>query len=99
MNRDMKLVIAGAVASVTATASVAASLVIQARQPAPMERCYGVSSTAQNDCQTVSNSCAGTSTTERQWDAFITVPKGLCQKISGGTTGDRMVAKPAVKSS
>ena len=51
---------------------------------AGMEKCYGVASAGKNDCQTATSSCAGTSKTDRQVDAFIAVPKGTCGKIAGG---------------
>jgi uncharacterized membrane protein len=51
---------------------------------ADMEKCYGVAAAGKNDCQTATSSCAGTSTADRQVDAFIAVPKGTCAKIAGG---------------
>ena len=50
----------------------------------PIEKCYGVSKAGQNDCQTDTSSCAGTSKKDNQPDAWIAVPKGTCQKIVGG---------------
>jgi len=49
-----------------------------------MEKCYGIVKTAMNDCQTATQSCAGSSTKDRQTDAFIFLPKGTCDKIVGG---------------
>lgn len=51
---------------------------------AEMEKCYGIATAGKNDCQTATSSCAGTSKTDRQADAFIAVPKGTCGKIAGG---------------
>ena len=51
---------------------------------ADLEKCYGVATAGKNDCQTATSSCAGTSTSDRQADAFIAVPKGTCGKIAGG---------------
>lgn len=51
---------------------------------AEMEKCYGVALAGKNDCQTATSSCAGTSKTDRQVDAFIALPKGTCGKIAGG---------------
>lgn len=53
---------------------------------AEMEKCYGVSKAGKNDCQTATSSCAGTSKTDGQKDAFIMVPAGTCEKIVGGST-------------
>lgn len=49
------------------------------------EKCYGIVKAGMNDCNTKSQSCAGSSTRDRQADAFLFVPKGLCAKIAGGT--------------
>lgn len=50
-----------------------------------MEKCYGVAEAGKNDCATATSSCAGTSTEDRQADAFIAVPAGTCDKIAGGS--------------
>ena len=48
------------------------------------EKCYGVSKAGKNDCQTAKSSCAGTSKQDALPDAWISVPKGACEKIIGG---------------
>ncbi|MDR9827755.1 DUF2282 domain-containing protein [Vibrio sp. FNV 38] len=53
---------------------------------AEKEKCYGVSKAGKNDCATKSSSCAGTAKEDNQSDAFVVVPKGLCGKLSGGST-------------
>jgi len=50
------------------------------------EKCYGVAKAGKNDCQTSNSSCAGTSTVDDQGDAFVVVPAGLCEKLTGGST-------------
>jgi uncharacterized membrane protein len=49
------------------------------------EKCYGVAKAGMNDCATATSSCASSSTKDNQPDAFILLPKGLCQRIVGGT--------------
>lgn len=49
-----------------------------------MEKCYGIAKAGKNDCQTAKSSCAGTSKKDAQPDAWISVPKGACDKIIGG---------------
>lgn len=56
---------------------------------AEFEKCYGIAVAGKNDCQTATSSCAGTSTEDRQPDAFVAVPTGTCSKISGGTLSAR----------
>ncbi len=53
---------------------------------AEKEKCYGVSKAGKNDCATKTSSCAGTAKEDNQSDAFVVVPKGLCGKLSGGST-------------
>jgi uncharacterized membrane protein len=48
----------------------------------PMEKCYGVSKAGQNDCAAgEGTSCAGTSKTDYQGDAWTLVEKGTCTTI------------------
>ena len=48
------------------------------------EKCYGVARAGMNDCFFAGNSCAGTATQDNLPETWIYVPKGTCQKISGG---------------
>lgn len=50
-----------------------------------MEKCAGIVKAGKNDCGTSKSSCAGTSKTDGDKEAWITVPKGTCEKIVGGT--------------
>ncbi|RUR17732.1 DUF2282 domain-containing protein [Legionella sp. km535] len=49
------------------------------------EKCYGIVKTGMNDCATATASCAGSATKDNQKDAFLLMPKGLCEKIVGGS--------------
>jgi uncharacterized membrane protein len=98
MKIDVKLAIYGAIACVTTGAlGATAGYVTKGLTAAdvPQDKCYGISAPMQNDCQTVSNSCAGTSATDRQWDAFVMLPKGLCKKISGGNLAALKLPPPS----
>ncbi|WP_428771965.1 DUF2282 domain-containing protein [Vibrio sp.] len=53
---------------------------------AEKEKCYGVAKAGKNDCATKTGSCAGTAKEDNQKDAFVVVPKGLCDKLAGGMT-------------
>lgn len=85
---DTKTLVTSALA---ALAAIAASASIAQAGPAEQpgysfEKCYGVAKAGLNDCQTNTNSCAGTSTADDQGDAWIYVPAGTCSKLSGGAT-------------
>ncbi|MGV8918167.1 MAG: DUF2282 domain-containing protein [Pseudomonas sp.] len=48
----------------------------------PMEKCFGVSLAGQNDCAAgAGTSCAATSKTDYQGNAWILVEKGTCVQI------------------
>ncbi len=80
-----RIAIAAALASALTLPAVAqAQAQAQAQGRMPVEKCFGVSKAGQNDCQTDTSSCAGTSKKDNQPDAWIAVPKGTCQKIVGG---------------
>ena len=76
------VIIASAIAGVLA---VAAAPVATADAGADMEKCYGVSKKGMNDCATAGHSCAGSAVKDNQGDAFLMMPKGLCEKIVGGS--------------
>ena len=81
--KTSQLLIASAVA-----AALALPMATEAA-PAPKpkfdaEKCYGVAKAGKNDCQTANSSCAGTSKKDQQADAWISLPKGACEKIVGG---------------
>jgi len=66
--------------------ALAAALVlpVAAQAQGNMEKCYGIAKAGKNDCQTANSSCAGTSKKDGQADAWLSVPKGVCEKIAGG---------------
>jgi uncharacterized membrane protein len=82
MNKS--LWIASAVAAALALPIVTASAEPVA-QPPKSEKCYGVTKAGHNDCQTATSSCAGTSRSDNQKDAYVYLPMGVCSKISGGS--------------
>lgn len=84
MNRSTKM-ITTAVLALTASGMLVSQNGLAADKKVEMEKCFGVAKAGRNDCATASSSCAGTSTQDRQKDAYIAVPKGTCSKISGGT--------------
>jgi uncharacterized membrane protein len=50
------------------------------------EKCYGVAATGKNDCASEgNNSCAGTTAKDSDGKAWILVPAGLCEKLTGGS--------------
>lgn len=82
-NRDK--VIKSVITSFLALAAADASATSGDVPAAQTERCYGIAKAGMNDCKTFTASCGGSATKDKQPDAFILVPKGLCNKIVGGS--------------
>ncbi len=82
--KKSNLAVAAAVTSLLAVGG--SMLTATSAVAADEEKCYGVAKAGKNDCATKMSSCAGTSKKDNQKDAFVVVPKGLCGKLSGGST-------------
>ena len=80
--KTQKALIAAAISGALALGTLSISATVNAEDK---EKCYGVAKAGNNDCQTANSSCAGTSTMDDQTDAFVLVPKGLCERLTGGT--------------
>lgn len=58
-----------------------------AAQAADTEKCFGVSLKGKNDCKAgAGTTCAGTSKTDYQGNAWTMVPKGTCEKTVSKTS-------------
>jgi uncharacterized membrane protein len=78
MNKTLK-------ASLVTLAILGSNALVLEANAGSKEKCYGVVQAGQNDCATNTSSCAGTSLFDAQSDAFVAVPKGLCEKLVGGS--------------
>ncbi len=78
------LKIAAAAAALSAAAAIATN---PAAAAGAKEKCYGVALKAKNDCAAgPGTSCAGTSTTDYQGNAWKYVAKGTCTNMGGSLT-------------
>lgn len=77
------------ISAVTAGIATFAAGSSQAAESSGKEKCYGIAKAGKNDCASGKVSCAGTASSDNQGDAFLVVPKGLCDKISGGSTAPK----------
>jgi uncharacterized membrane protein len=56
-------------------------------QPADKEKCFGVALKGKNDCAAgPGTTCAGSSKTDHQGNAWKYVPKGTCEKTESKTS-------------
>ncbi|MBC6429279.1 MAG: DUF2282 domain-containing protein [Cellvibrionales bacterium] len=74
------------------SAAIAAGVLLASAQGAlagpkyKAEKCFGVAKAGKNDCAAgPGTSCAGSSTSDAQADAWIYVPKGTCKRLVGGS--------------
>lgn len=56
-----------------------------AADKAEMEKCYGVAKAGKNDCAGPAHACAGQAKADAGGKEWIYVPKGTCERLSGGT--------------
>jgi uncharacterized membrane protein len=50
-----------------------------------MEKCYGVVKAGKNDCAGPAHACAGQAKTDSGGKEFVTLPKGTCSRLTGGS--------------
>ena len=50
-----------------------------------MEKCYGVAKAGKNDCAGPAHACAGQAKADAGAKEWIYVPKGTCERLSGGS--------------
>ena len=83
MTHPSNPVVRGALASLIAVGlSAAGSAALAAK--GDTEKCAGIVKAGQNDSDTSKSACAGTSTVDRDAEAWILVPAGTCARIAGG---------------
>ncbi|ANE56136.1 DUF2282 domain-containing protein [Methylomonas sp. DH-1] len=83
--KNPNTVVSTALASILAMSALGLASGAEAAEKTDMEKCYGVAKAGKNDCKTLSNACAGHAMTDNQKDAFIALPAGTCERISGGS--------------
>ncbi len=81
-----KKVIFAALSAVVAMGVASKSLAHEAQAPKGMEKCFGIAKAGKNDCGSTTMSCAGQSKKDGDKHAWMSVPKGTCNRIVGGST-------------
>ena len=74
----------GALLSLGAAAYTAPSM---AADKVEMEKCYGVVKAGKNDCAGPAHACAGQAKVDAGGKEFVTLPKGTCTRLVGGSLG------------
>ncbi|MEO8804770.1 MAG: DUF2282 domain-containing protein [Burkholderiaceae bacterium] len=82
MNANKPLIASSLASLIAVSLSMAASTAYAAKDD--VEKCAGIVKAGKNDCGTSKSACAGTTKADRDAEAWITVPKGTCERIAGG---------------
>jgi uncharacterized membrane protein len=91
-------ILRAAVASLLVIGVSAASQQVMAAK-GDNEKCAGIVKAGKNDCGTSKNACAGQVHADNDPEAWIYLPKGLCERISGARVQMSSDAKPGGKKS
>lgn len=80
----------------TATLSIGMNAIAVPDQPQEWEKCSGIAKAGKNDCGALdgSHACGGQAKVDNGASEWVYVPKGTCEKISGGKVSG---IKPAKK--
>ncbi len=76
-------IIRAAIAGVLAFSSLAVAGTALAADDGK-EQCAGIAKAGKNDCATSMNACHGHATADSTAEAWIYLPKGTCERITGG---------------
>ena len=79
--KAVNTLIAGAFATTMVAGAAAPALAKE------KEKCYGVVKAGKNDCANAAgtHSCAGQSTVDGDGGEWLSLPKGVCEKLVGGS--------------
>jgi uncharacterized membrane protein len=81
VNSAITSVIALGISALPLTSAIAADVAI--------EKCAGIAKAGHNDCGTTKLGCHGSVKTDNDKEAWVAVPVGTCERISGGTITDK----------
>ena len=82
--KAMSVMLAGAVAATAIAGGISSAEAAKSGK----EKCYGVVKAGKNDCGNAAKtqSCAGYATVDGDGGEWISLPKGVCEKLVGGST-------------
>lgn len=83
-----KLLMSAAISGVLALGAVGASSAMADDAKPETEKCSGIVKVGMNECGTSEHACAGMAKEDYGPEEWITLPKGTCDKIAGGTVVD-----------
>jgi uncharacterized membrane protein len=78
-------ILAAAIGGLVAFAGPTAFAADEAKAEAATEKCYGVAKAGKNNCAAHQHSCEGLSKKDGDPKEWVTVPKGTCERLVGGS--------------
>jgi uncharacterized membrane protein len=69
----------------TLGAAALATTPVWAADKPEQEKCYGVAKAGKNDCAGPAHACAGQAKVDAGGKEFISLPKGTCERLTGGS--------------
>lgn len=84
---DNKIKFTAAMTLALAALSQNANAHMEPKKNSNMEKCYGVVKAGKNDCVSKANShsCATMAKTDSNPNEWVKLPKGLCERLAGGS--------------
>lgn len=82
-------------AAMAALMGVGLGGVVLEAHAASMEKCYGIVKAGKNSCNTSKHACSSQAKTDADGNEWIFLPKGTCEKITGGSLVPVTAAAPA----
>jgi uncharacterized membrane protein len=86
MNMNKQVMAAALMALGMAAAS---GTLLAGEEKVEMEKCAGIVKAGMNDCGANGHACAGQAKVDNDANEWIKVPKGTCEKITGGTVVEK----------
>lgn len=83
-----KLLISAAISGVLALGAIGAGTASADEAKPETEKCSGIVKAGMNECGTSEHACAGMGKEDYGPEDWITLPKGTCDKIAGGTVAE-----------
>ena len=78
-------VISAAVGGLLCMGALGVAAPAHAADKPEMEKCYGVVKAGHNDCESSAHSCAGQSKVSGSGKEWISLPKGVCERLEHGS--------------
>ncbi|MFI4982153.1 MAG: DUF2282 domain-containing protein [Nevskiales bacterium] len=73
-----------AIGSLLAIGAAAFATPVFAADSPDQEKCYGIAKAGKNDCAGQAHACSGQSKVSADGRDFVKLPKGTCERLSGG---------------